>query len=353
MKIGRKQITQNAQTYFIADIAANHDGSLKRAKKLITLCAKAGANAAKFQHFKAETIVSDKGFKQFGKKSHQSKWKKSVFKTYKDASIDPRWTKELYKHCKKNRIDFITTPYDINYVNDVSKYVCAYKIGSGDLTWHEIIRKISTKRKPVILATGASELAQIKSAVKIILKKNKKLVLMQCNTNYTNSEANFNFINLKVLDQYKKLFGNKVILGLSDHTPGHSTVLGSVAMGAKVIEKHFTDSNKRTGPDHKFSMNFETWKSMVLDTRRLEKALGDGKKKIEKNEKQTSFLQRRGLYLNKVKIKNEKIQALDIVALRPYQSNGYHPYEIKNLIGKKIKSKVLEGECIKKNMIRR
>ena len=183
MKIGRKKISQNSQTYFIADIAANHDGSLKRAKRLITLCAKAGADAAKFQHFRAETIVSDKGFKKFGKKSHQSKWKKSVFQTYKDASIDPSWTKELYKHCKKNCIDFITTPYDINYVNEVNKYVCAYKIGSGDLTWHEIIRQISSKRKPVILATGASELEQIKQTVKIILKNNKKLVLMQCNTN--------------------------------------------------------------------------------------------------------------------------------------------------------------------------
>ena len=101
---------------------------------------------------------------------------------------------------------------------------------------------------------------------------------MQCNTNYTNSESNFNFINLKVLGQYKKLFGNKVVLGLSDHTLGHSTVLGSVVMGAKVIEKHFTDDNNRAGPDHKFSMNFNTWKSMVIDTRRLEKALGDGKK---------------------------------------------------------------------------
>ena len=353
MKIGRKQISQNSETYFIADIAANHDGSLKRAKKLITLCAKAGANAAKFQHFKAETIVSDKGFKQFGKKSHQSKWKKSVFQTYKDASIDPSWTKELCKYCKKNGIDFITTPYDINYVNDVNKYVCAYKIGSGDLTWHEIIKQISSKRKPVILATGASKLEEVKEAVKLILKKNKKLVLMQCNTNYTNSEDNFNYINLKVLDQYKELFGNKVILGLSDHTLGHSTVLGSVVMGAKVIEKHFTDNNNRSGPDHKFSMNFDTWKSMVEDTRRLEKALGDGKKKIEKNERQTSFLQRRGLYLNKVKTKNEKIQSKDLTALRPYQSNGYHPYEIKKLIGKKVKRKILEGECIKKNMIRR
>ena len=330
MKIGRKKISQNSQTYFIADIAANHDGSLKRAKRLITLCAKAGADAAKFQHFRAETIVSDKGFKKFGKKSHQSNGKRVFFKHIRMQVLIQAGQRNFI-NIVKNCIDFITTPYDINYVNEVNKYVCAYKIGSGDLTWHEIIKQISSKRKPVILATGASKLEEVKEAVKLILKKNKKLVLMQCNTNYTNSEDNFNYINLKVLDQYKELFGNKVILGLSDHTLGHSTVLGSVVMGAKVIEKHFTDNNNRSGPDHKFSMNFDTWKSMVEDTRRLEKALGDGKKKIEKNERQTSFLQRRGLYLNKVKTKNEKIQSKDLTALRPYQSNGYHPYEIKNL----------------------
>ena len=105
-KIGNSNISKNSKTYFIADIAANHDGNLSRAKKLIKLCAKAGANAAKFQHFKAETIVSDAGFKKIGKITHQSKWKKSVFETYKDASINFGWTKELKKECDKNNIDF-------------------------------------------------------------------------------------------------------------------------------------------------------------------------------------------------------------------------------------------------------
>ena len=101
IKINKKKISQTSPTYFIADIAANHDGSLSRAKKLIQLCAKAGADAAKFQHFKAETIISQRGFDEIGKKSHQSKWKKSVFQTYKEASIDFSWTKDLKKECKK------------------------------------------------------------------------------------------------------------------------------------------------------------------------------------------------------------------------------------------------------------
>ena len=146
IKFNKSTISNKHPVYFIADIAANHDGSLKRAKKLIKLCAKAGANAAKFQHFKAETIISEKGFKEIGKKSHQSKWKKGVYQTYKDASINFSWTKELQKECKKNKIDFMTAPYDLEYINQLNKYICAYKIGSGDITWLESIRAIASKK---------------------------------------------------------------------------------------------------------------------------------------------------------------------------------------------------------------
>ena len=142
-KINNSLIGASYPTYFIADIAANHDGSLSRAKKLIKLCAHAGANAAKFQHFKAETIVSDLGFKQMKRLSHQKKWKKSVYQIYKEASINPKWNKVLKKTCKKYNIDFMTSSYDLNYVDEVKKYICAYKIGSGDISWIEIIKKIS------------------------------------------------------------------------------------------------------------------------------------------------------------------------------------------------------------------
>ena len=287
IKIRNKKISINHKTYFIADIAANHDGSLARAKKLIRLCAKSGADAAKFQHFKAETIVSDYGFKKLGKITHQKKWKKSVFEIYKDASINNNWTKELKKECRKYKIDFMTSPYDFDYVDSVNRHVDAYKIGSGDINWHEIIEKISRKKKPVLIACGASTFDDVKKTIKNSLKINKNLILMQCNTNYTNSEKNFEHINLNVLTQFKKYFKEKVLLGLSDHTPGHATVLGAVSLGARVIEKHFTDDNNRTGPDHAFSMNPKTWKQMIEETRRLEKALGDGFKKIETNEKKT------------------------------------------------------------------
>ena len=351
IKINKKKISQTSPTYFIADIAANHDGSLSRAKKLIQLCAKAGADAAKFQHFKAETIISQRGFDEIGKKSHQSKWKKSVFQTYKEASIDFSWTKDLKKECKKNNIDFMTAPYDLDYVNKVNKYISAYKIGSGDITWLKSIKMMASKKKPIILATGASSLKEVIQAVSEIKKINKKIILMQCNTNYSNEEKNFENINLNVLQKYKKIFKD-VILGLSDHTPGHSTVLGSVALGARVVEKHFTDSNNRYGPDHKFSMNPSAWATMVKETRRLEKSLGDGIKKVEKNEQHTSFIQRRAYYAVKDIEKGEKINSNNIIPLRPYLKKSFSPDQDKKIIGKKALKKIKKGECIKTNIVR-
>ena len=125
-KIGNWTVSKNYKTYFIADIAANHDGNIERAKKLIRLCAKAGANAAKFQHFKAETIINKKQFDKMPKQSHQSSWKETVFDVYKKASINNKWNKELLKECKKNKIDYMTAPYDLNYVDQLNKYICGY-----------------------------------------------------------------------------------------------------------------------------------------------------------------------------------------------------------------------------------
>ena len=336
------------KTYFIADIAANHDGSLKRAKKLIKLCAKAGADAAKFQHFKAKTIVSDEGFKKIGKISHQKKWKKSIFQVYKSASINFSWTQALKKECDKAGIDFMTAPYDLEYIDKVNKFIKYFKIGSGDITWKESLEKISRKKKTIMLATGASSFTDVVNAVNLIRKKNKKkIILMQCNTNYTNSTNNFNYINLKVLNQYRKFFGNKIILGLSDHTPGHATVLGAVTLGAKVIEKHFTDNNNRNGPDHKFSMNPKTWKIMVDETRNLENALGNGKKIIEKNEKQSVIIQRRGCWSARKIYKGEVFNKQMVKLLRPCPKQSISPFLIEKYFGKKIKVTLSPNQIIK------
>ena len=332
--IGKNFISNSSKTYFIADIAANHDGKLERAKKLIHLAAKAGANAAKFQNFSANTIVSDYGFKSLKKKlSHQSKWKKNVFQVYKDAELPLSWTEDLKKTCKSAGIDYFTAPYDDTIIKYLNNYVCAWKIGSGDITWHEHILKIAKTKKPIIIATGASNINEIESIIKKIKKVNKKIILMQCNTNYTGDVKNFKYINLNVLKDFKKR-NPDIILGLSDHTSGHETVLGAIALGAKVIEKHFTDSNKRNGPDHFFSMNPKSWKEMVISSRKLEQSLGSNTKKVEKNEQSTIILQRRSIRANKIIKIGEKIKKENLCFLRPCPKNGLKPFEYYKLINK-------------------
>jgi sialic acid synthase SpsE len=347
IKIENKFIGEKHPTYFIADIAANHDGDLEKAKDLIHLCAEAGADAAKFQHFKANTIVSDLGFKSLGaQQSHQANWKKSVFDVYKDASINPDWTPILKQTCDKAGITFLTSPYSYELVDKVNNFLSAYKIGSGDITWLGIIDYIASKNKPVILATGASSQSEVDMAIKTLLKRTSNIVLMQCNTNYTASLENFKYINLNVLKEYSKKFPD-VILGLSDHTPGHATVLGAVTLGARVIEKHFTNDNNREGPDHKFSMNFKTWKDMVDRTRELEKSLGSKIKKIEDNEIETVVLQRRAIRANKDLSTGDIIKESDLVFLRPCPSEALPPYELEKIIGKKIIEPIKSGDCLK------
>lgn len=345
-KIGNKTIGGNHPTYFVADVAANHDGSLERAKELIYLCAKSGADAAKFQNFKADKIVSKYGFEHLKDKlSHQSKWKKSVFQVYKEASVSLDWTSKLKETCIKAGIDYFTSPYDFNSIDEVDPFVDIYKIGSGDITWLEIIDYMAGKGKPIMIASGASTIEDIKKAMKILMKKTKKIVLMQCNTNYTGSSENFKYINLNVLKLYKKLYPD-VVLGLSDHTHGHSTVLGAVALGARVIEKHFTDDNSRVGPDHGFAMNPQTWKEMVDRTRELELSLGDGIKRIEKNEEKSIVVQRRSLRATHDIKSDEIIKKVDFEPLRPIPTDGIPPYEINKLINKKLIRPLKKGEHI-------
>ena len=339
-KIGKKYIGDDFPTYFVADIGANHDGSIKKAIQLIKTAKKCGADAAKFQHFHADTIVSNSSFKSLKNQlSHQSKWKKSVFEVYKEASINLKWTPILKKECKKIGIDFFTSPYSFDLVDHVNKYIPAYKVGSGDITWLELVKYIASKQKPYIIATGASNLTDVKRIYKCCIKINKKISIMQCNSNYTAESKNINFVNLNVLKTYKKCFP-RAVLGLSDHTFGHSSVLGAITLGARIIEKHFTLDNSLEGPDHKFSMNPTTWREMIESSRELEKTLGSSKKKIESNEFGTSIVQRRAIHASKNLYKNQKIKKNDLKYLRPCPKYGIEPYKHKILLGKKLKKNI-------------
>jgi len=347
IEINGKLIGNSHPTYFIADIAANHDGDLHRAKDLIYKAAEAGADAAKFQHFQAKTIISDKSFKNLrNNNSHQASWKDSVFDVYQAASVNLSWTEELKTTCDEAGIPFFTTPYSLELADYINDFVPAYKIGSGDITWLEMIERVASKNKPYFIATGASTADEVEQAIRIGLVVNPQIALMQCNTNYTASLENFKFIQLNVLKTYRSMYP-EIILGLSDHTPGHATVLGAVALGARVIEKHFTDDVNRVGPDHSFSMDPRTWKDMVNRTRELEYALGNGIKKIEDNEKESVIVQRRALHAKRNLKKSHIITSDDFIALRPCPANSVSPSQLNKAIGRTLLTDISAGQCLK------
>ena len=346
--INGKHIGEYHPRYFIADIAANHDGDLERAKDLIYLAKEAGADAAKFQHFRAETIVSDVGFNDLGtQKSHQASWRKSVLEVYQDASVSTDWTEILKATCDKAGITFFTSPYDFDLVDHIDPFVPAYKIGSGEITWIEMVERIASKQKPYILATGASTTDDVIRAVDAALTINPQLALLQCNTNYTGSIDNLRFVQLNVLKTYRSMFP-QMILGLSDHTPGHTTVLGAVTLGARIIEKHFTDHVMREGPDHKFSMDPKSWRDMVDRTRELEAALGTGLKKVEENELQTVILQRRSLRLVRDLPAGHVLTKDDLAVLRPAPSDAFLPFEINQVLGRPLRTAKFAGQHLSK-----
>jgi sialic acid synthase SpsE len=351
LKIGNRKICEHSPTYFIADISANHDGDLGRAKALIHLAAESGADAAKFQNFRAPKIVSEYGFAAItDKSSHQAKWKKSVYQVYQEASLPWEWTAVLKEACDAAGIDYFSTPYDFETVDMLDPYVPAFKIGSGDITWPEMLRKIASKHKPVLLATGASEMSDVQRAVDVIRSCNPHLGLMQCNTNYTGSLENFRYIHLNVLKAYKVMFPD-VVLGLSDHTPGHATVLGAVALGARIIEKHYTDDNRREGPDHPFSMTPASWREMVDRTRELEFALGDASKRVVENERSTVVVQRRCLRAA-AELPSGTVMTRELIdVLRPAPAGAIVPSEIESVIGKRLTKNVAAGEALSWSML--
>jgi N-acetylneuraminate synthase len=279
------------------------------------------------------------------KLSHQSAWSKSVYDIYNDASLPDEWTALLKEKCDSVGIEYMTSPYDFASVDLANKYSNCFKIGSGDITWLGIIEYIAKNMKPVILATGASDMADVDRAMTAIMKYTSKIVLMQCNTNYTAEVKNFKYINLNVLKIFRERYPD-IVLGLSDHTHGYETVLGAIVLGARVIEKHFTDDNDREGPDHKFSMTPKTWKQMVSSANLLFNALGDGVKKVEENEKDTAVVQRRALYYTRHLKAGECLQSTDLIPLRPILSDSVPPYEIDTIIGKKMEKDVSQGNAV-------
>ncbi len=349
LKLGNKKIALNKKPYFVADLAANHDGDISRAKELVWIAKEAGADCAKFQHFLASKIVNDVEFKKLESlETHQSGWKKSVSEIYDQYHFKREWTKEIANECVKANIEFSTSPYDYEAVDLVDKYLSFYKIGSGDISWTDFIQYVAGKGKPVLIATGASSIDDVKRAMNCI--NHNQVVLMQCNTNYTVEPEKHRYVNLNVLREYANLFP-KVILGLSDHTLGHGSVLGSIPLGARVFEKHFTDDNDREGPDHKFALNPIKWKEMVELSEEVFETLGDGVKRVEENEKNAFIVQRRSIVCKESFNKGHVLREKDIDFLRPCPIDSFHPFEHHLVVGKTLTKDKKANESILKEDI--
>lgn len=331
IKIGNRMIGPDYPTYFIAEIGGNFDGSLEKAKKLIDAAKAAGADCVKFQTFTADTIVSEGGFSKMTLHGVHGSWGRKVSEVFKDVEFPLEWHKIIADYCKEIGIDFTTSPYFKEAVDLCEELKLPFiKIGSGDITWLEMLDYIARKGMPIMLATGDATMSEIDEAVRTIEKTgNKDLVLMQCITNYP---SKIDSANVNVLKTYQSAFG--CLTGYSDHSPGHVVALASVVLGGRVIEKHFTLNKKDKGPDHPHSMEPDEFKFMVDSIREVERAMGSTRKEVVKEEGETVFVQRRCLYAKRDLKKGQVLTEEDIDVLRP--ALGIPPKFKPVVIGKKV-----------------
>lgn len=339
-KIGDRLVGEGQPALVIADLGGNFDGSIEKAKSLAKMVKDAGGDVVKIQSFLADKIVSGKGFASMKLRGVHGSWGKPVEEIFKSAEFPREWHKEFFDYCNEIGILASSSPYDYEAVDIMDEAgVPFYKIGSGDITWLEMIEYIAKKGKPVILATGAATLSEVDEAVHVIESTgNKDFALMQCITNYP---SKIESANIRVMDTYKTAFD--VMIGYSDHTPGDTVVLGAIARGAKVIEKHFTDDKKNAGPDHPHSMEPDEFAKMMVRIRDMEKALGSGRKEVVAEESETVIVQRRALYATE-DIKEGEVIGDRIVELRP--ALGIFPKYKKQVAGLTAKKDITKGAPI-------
>ena len=339
IRIGDKLIGVGHPTYIIAEIGANFDKNIDKAKRLIDAAKEAGADCAKFQTFSTPKIVSEGGFSRMKLQGVHGSWGRTVSEVFKDAEFPREWHQEISDYCAKIGIDFSTSPYDFEAVDLCMKLDVPFiKLGSGDITWLEMLEYIAGKGKPMMLATGDATLAEIDEAVRTIeATGNRNLVLMQCITNYP---SKIDSANVNVLKTYQSAFD--ILTGYSDHSPGPVVALASVVLGGCVIEKHFTLNKADKGPDHPHSMNPVEFKLMVDYVREIERAMGTTRKEVVEEEGETVFVQRRCLYAKRNISIGTIIQADDIDVLRP--ALGIPPKFKNVIIGKTSKINIEVGQ---------
>jgi pseudaminic acid synthase len=345
IKIDDTLVGDDQPVYIIAEIGSNFDGSLDEAKKLVDAAKNCGANAIKFQSFQVDKIVNGQAFKDL-KISFQANWKKPVYDVYKEAEFPREWHKSVAEYCREKHITFFSAPYDKEAVDLLDEIgVPAFKVGSGDLNFLSLIEYIAKKQKPMILGTGASTIGEVEDAVNIIRNVgNNEIILLHCVTNYPSPIEQS---NIRVMATLREGFQCNV--GYSDHSQGCIVPLGAVALGACMIEKHFTLDKTKQGPDHPFAMDVSDFKEMVTNVRLLEKALGSSVKKPVPAENETIIIQRRCIYAKEDIQKGTTITEDLLTVLRP--DRGLKPNSINLIVGRKAQKNIKKLSAITWDMI--
>jgi len=317
---------------FIAEAGVNHNGSLKKALRLVDIAADCGADYIKFQVVNADLITKSAKKANYQKNNTKDK-DESQYEMIKKLELN--WDiahKEIIKRCKKKKIKFLTSAFSVEDLNVVKKLnVEMFKIPSGEITNLPLLEHVSKFKKKVLLSTGMATLKEISDAIQTLYKSGlskKNLILMQCNSAYPSPLKD---LNLKVLENFKKKYD--VQIGFSDHSEGILAPIVAAGLGAKYIEKHFTISKKLRGPDHICSLSPKEMKQLVNDLRQTEVILGNSSKKITHSESKNRKLVRKSIYAKKDIQKGEIFSEKNIALKRP--GYGLHPNKFKKLLGKK------------------
>ena len=319
-------------TLIIAEAGVNHNGSIELAKKLIEAAADAGADIVKFQTFKSEKLVAKSAMQaDYQKKNLNSGESATQFEMLKKLELSEDAHYVLIEHCIKYNIKFLSTGFDLESVDFLHSIgIDIFKIPSGEITNLPYLRKIGAKNLNVILSTGMSNLQEVEDALDILIESGtpkEKIIVLQCNTDYPTA---FSDVNLKGMLTMRDAFN--ISVGYSDHTPGIEIPVAAVALGAEVIEKHFTLDRNMEGPDHKASLEPGELKEMVKSIRHVELALGNGIKEPSDSESKNILIVRKSIHLaNDVK-KGHVISADDLIMKRP--ATGISPMKYDEVVGK-------------------
>lgn len=322
-----------SKTLIIAEAGVNHNGSIKLAKKLIDVAKDCGADAVKFQTFTAEKLVRFNAEKANYQKETSGE-DETQFNMIKKLELDVKTHKELINYCSKKGIIFLSSPFDLDSVDLLAKLgLEIIKIPSGEIVNLPYLEKIGKLKKRIILSTGMADLGEIKNALDVLISSGTEkddITVLHCNTEYPTP---YEDVNLNAMATIKKAFGVKV--GYSDHTLGIEVPIAAVALGAEVIEKHFTLDKNMKGPDHKASLEPSELKAMVNGIRKIEKALGDGIKKPSKSEQKNINVVRKSIVAIKPIKKGEIFSEENIGVKRP--GTGISPMKWYEVIGKTAK----------------